>query len=114
MRVNATDPMVKVCEDLGWTINNEVGQTNENCTTKVIDFPCKAPDGKTKYDVSAIEQLEIYKMFMDNYVDHNASNTITVRENEWDDVCDWVYNNWDSFVGVSFSFPALLHPIYSF
>lgn len=102
VRVNADDPIVKVCQDLGWTINNEVGQTDENCTTKVIDFPCKAPKGKTKYDVSAIEQLEIYKMFMDNYVDQNASNTITVRENEWDDVCDWVYDNWDSFVGVSF------------
>ena len=52
--------------------------------------------------VSAIEQLEDYKMFMDNYVDHNASITITVKDNEWENVEQWVYDNWDNIVAVSF------------
>ena len=102
VRINSADPLVKVCEELGYPIFPEVGQEMETARTKVIEFPVKAPVGKTKYDVSAIEQLEIYKMFMENYVDHNASNTISVKDNEWDDVIQWVYNNWDSVIGITF------------
>ena len=62
----------------------------------------KSSGGRTKYDVSAIEQLENYKMFMTYYVDHNASITVTVRDEEWEEVKEWVYNNWDDIVAVSF------------
>jgi ribonucleoside-diphosphate reductase alpha chain/ribonucleoside-triphosphate reductase len=89
-------------EELGWVIKPEVGQTLENCTTKVIEFPCKAPAGKTKFDVTAIEQLENYKRMMDNFVDHNVSITVSVKEHEWDDVEEWVWNHWDEVVALSF------------
>ena len=102
VRINAHDPLVKVCEELSYPIFPEVGQELETCTTKVIEFPVKSPIGRTKFDVSAIEQLEDYKMFMDNYVDHNASITITVRDNEWEAVEEWVFNNWNDIVAVSF------------
>lgn len=102
VRINSHDPLVKVCEDLGYTIKPEVGQDWDICKTKVIEFPVKAPFGKTKYDVGAIEQLENYKMFMDSYVDHNCSITVHVRENEWDSVEEWVWNNWDDVIAVSF------------
>lgn len=102
VRINAHDPLVKVCEELGYVVKPEVGQTLENCTTKVLEFPVKAPKGNTKYDVSAIDQLENYKMFMEHYVDHNCSITVSVRNNEWDDVEEWVYNNWDDTVALSF------------
>ena len=39
---------------------------------------------------------------MENYVDHNASITISVKEDEWDKVEQWVYDNWDTCVGLSF------------
>lgn len=102
VRISADDPLVKVCEELGYPVFPEVGQTVESCTTKVVEFPVKAPLGKTKYDISAIEQLENYKMFMENYVDHNCSITIHVREHEWKDVEEWIWNNWDDVVAVSF------------
>lgn len=102
VRINAHDPLVEVVKELGYSINPEVGQTWEDCDTIVIDFPIQAPNGRTKYDVSAIEQLEIYKMFMDYYVDHNTSITIHVRDNEWEDVENWCYENWDNIVAVSF------------
>ena len=102
VRINSHDPLVKVCEELNYPIFPEVGQTIENCTTKVIEFPMKSSGGRTKYDVSAIEQLENYKMFMTYYVDHNASITVTVRDEEWEEVEEWVYNNWDDIVAVSF------------
>jgi ribonucleoside-diphosphate reductase alpha chain/ribonucleoside-triphosphate reductase len=102
VRINSDDPLTKVCEELQYPISPEVGQDYETCTTKVIEFPVKAPEGITKYDVSAIEQLENYKLFMDNYVDHNCSITVHVKDNEWDDVEEWVWNNWDDIVALSF------------
>lgn len=102
VRISSTDHTVKACEDLGYPVFPEVGQDWETCSTKVVEFPVKAPEGRTKYDVSAIEQLEIYKMFMENYVDHNVSITIHVREHEWGEVEEWVWDNWDGIVAISF------------
>lgn len=102
IRINSNDPLVKVCMSLGYPVHPEVGQTWENATTYVIEFPIKSPEGFTKYDVTAIEQLEIYKMFMEEYVDHNASITVSVRPDEWEAVEEWMYKNWDSCIGVSF------------
>ena len=96
IRINADDPLVKVCEELSYPV------FDDGINTKVIEFPVKSPKGKTKYDVSAIEQLEIYKMFQECYVQHNTSITIHVRENEWDGVEQWLWDNWDDVIGVSF------------
>ncbi len=102
VRINADDPIVKVCEELNYPIFPEVGQELETCTTKVVEFPIKAPDGITKYDVTAIDQLENYQLFMENYVDHNCSITIHVREHEWIEVEQWVWDHWDDVVALSF------------
>jgi len=102
VRVSASDPVAKSMVDSGFDWKPEVGQTVENHQTKVFEFPIKAPKGKTKYDVSAIEQLEEYKDLMEYYVDHNASITVHVRPDEWDDGEEWLWNNWDVFVGISF------------
>lgn len=102
VRINADDPLIKVCEELEYPVFPEVGQDWETCSTKVVEFPIKAPEGRTKYDVSAIEQLENYKLFMENYVDHNASITVHVRNHEWDDVEEWVWQHWDEVMAVSF------------
>ena len=102
VRINAHDPLVSVCEDLGYPVFPEVGQDPETCTTKVVEFAVKSPEGITKYDVSAIDQLENYKMFMEHYVDHNASITVHVREHEWEGVEEWVWKNWDGIVAISF------------
>lgn len=102
IRISSADPLAKALVKNGFKWHPENGETIEEHKTKVFEFPVKAPEGKTKYDVSAIEQLELYKLIMENYVDHNASNTIHVRDNEWKDVSDWIYNNWDSVVGVTF------------
>lgn len=102
VRISAEDPLCKVCEELGYPVFPEVGQTAEDCRTKVVEFPVQAPKGRVKADVSAIEQLENYKMFMEHYVDHNCSITIHVRQNEWDKVEEWVWKNWDDIVALSF------------
>jgi ribonucleoside-diphosphate reductase alpha chain len=85
-----------------YPIFNENGQSEDDATIKVIEFPVKAPEGRTKYDVGAIEQLNLYKLSMENWTDHNTSITVHVREHEWEDVAQWVYENFDSIVGITF------------
>lgn len=102
IRVNSNDPLVQVCEELGYPIFPEVGQDPETCKLKVVEFPVVSKSKKFKKDVTAVEQLETYKRFMKHYVEMNASITITVKDNEWDEVEEWLWNNWDCIVGVSF------------
>ena len=102
IRISASDPLCRVCEDLGYPVFPEVGQDAATGRTKVIEFPVKAPAGRGKADASASEQLENYKMFMEHYVDHNCSITVHVRENEWEEVEEWVWNHWDDVVALSF------------
>lgn len=102
IRISATDPLVKVCEELGWNVKNEVGQEGDEVNTKVVEFPVHSPATKTKSKFSAVEQLNVYKMFQTNYTDQNTSITVTVANDEWDKVEEWLWENWDIFVGISF------------
>lgn len=103
VRISASDPLYKMIASQGsYPIYNENGQSDEDCSVKVIEFPVKAPKGRTKYDVGAIEQLELYKMSMKNWSDHNTSITVHVREQEWEEVANWVYENFDCIVGITF------------
>lgn len=52
--------------------------------------------------MGAIEQLELYKLSMKYWSDHNTSITVHVREKEWDEVALWVYENFNDIVGITF------------
>jgi hypothetical protein len=66
-----------------------------------FDFPIKSPARIAGGSVSAIEQLENVKTFTENYTDHMPSSTITVKDYEWDDIAQWIHNNWDTYVTAS-------------
>jgi ribonucleoside-triphosphate reductase len=61
-------------------------------------------DGKEVNIESAIDQLDRYKFMMEHYVDHNCSVTISYDVNEVEEIVEWILNNWDIYVGVSFIF----------
>jgi ribonucleoside-diphosphate reductase alpha chain/ribonucleoside-triphosphate reductase len=98
VRITESDPLVKVCKELEYPVFPDKDKSN----TVFIEFPCKSPEGKTKNDVSAIEQLERYLMYQKEYVEHNTSITVHVRPHEWEEVEQFVYDNWDDIVAVSF------------
>lgn len=105
IRVSVNDAMAKAAIAHGWVIHPEVGTPEnkmENARIIVIDFPIKSEAKKTKNDIGALEQLHRYFTFQKLYTNHNSSNTITVKPEEWEPLEKQIYLNWDRFVGVSF------------
>ena len=103
VRISATDSLFKMLRDQGVPYHPEVGQLRDDANTFVFEFPVKAPEGSHfKNDFTAMEQLEYWKLVKENYTEHNPSVTISVSENEWIDVANWLYKNWDIVGGLSF------------
>ena len=72
-------------------------------STTVFSFPMKSPHGAvTRFDMTAIEQLELWLLYQRNWCEHKPSITVTVKEDEWMEVGAWVYENFDVASGVSF------------
>ena len=102
IRINANDPLAKVAMELGWSVFPDDTDDISTARTLVVEFPIKSPAKKTRENQTLEEQFDTYFMFQNVYTDHNSSNTITVRDNEWDKAEQIVVDNWDNFVGVSF------------
>jgi ribonucleoside-diphosphate reductase alpha chain len=103
VRISATDSLYKMMRDQGVVAHPEVGQNANEATTFVLEFPVKAPAGSVfKNDLSAIQQLEYWKMVKLNYTEHNPSATISVGDEEWVAVVAWISDNWDIIGGLSF------------
>lgn len=103
VRISATDSLFKMLRDQGVPFHPEVGQTMETASTYVLEFPVRSPKGSVyKNDLSAIEQLEHWKMVKLAYTEHNPSVTVSIGEEEWVEVANWLYKNWEIIGGLSF------------
>ena len=82
-----------------------------NATTQAVtSLPQKAPKGAILRTESPIELLERVKNVSENWVKtghrngqntHNVSATISVKENEWEIVGKWLWDNRESYNGLS-------------
>ena len=79
-------------------------------TTAVISIPQSAPTGATTRSESALSMLERIRTYSRNWVreghndgvnSHNVSATVSIREDEWDEVAEWMWNNRDYYNGLS-------------
>lgn len=103
IRISATDSLFKMLKDQGVPYHPEVGQTIENANTFVLEFPVKAPEGAVvKNDLTALDQLEHWKLVKKNYTEHNPSVTVSIGDDEWIQVANWVYEHWDIVGGLAF------------
>lgn len=101
-RISGMDPLYQMMREQGFVFVPEVGQ-ELNPHTWVVEFPVAAPAGAVcREAVSAIDQLELYKLLQENWCEHNASLTVYVPESDWQKVGEWVYENWNVVKGVSF------------
>lgn len=100
VRADKKDPLSKLMIDAGVPVESDVMKPD---STWVFSFPMKAPKNASfRKDRTAIEQLELWKLYQDHWCEHKPSVTIFVKENEWMAVGSWVYENIDSISGVSF------------
>ena len=100
VRADKKDPLCDMMLDKGFYGEDDVMKPND---TKVIYFPMKSPKSSIMRDAkSAIEQLEIWKMYQLHWCEHKPSITVYVKEKEWLEVGAWVYENFDVMSGVSF------------
>jgi ribonucleoside-diphosphate reductase alpha chain len=103
IRISATDSLFKMLKDQGVPYHPEVGQSKDTANTYVLEFPVASPKGSLyKDDLTALDQLEHWKVVKQNYTEHNPSVTISVGEDEWISVANWLYENWDMLGGLSF------------
>jgi ribonucleoside-diphosphate reductase alpha chain len=106
VRGDNKDPLTTFLKESG--IPNEPDVMKPNDTT-VFYFPIQAPkDAVVTKDLTAIDHLEIWKTYRENWTEHNPSVTVNIHEDEWLRVGAWVYDNFDSVGGVSF-LPASEH-----
>jgi len=100
VRGDNKDPLTMFLKDKG--IPAEPDFTAPDSVT-VFSFPMKSPDNAVcRYDMGAIEQLELWLKIADNYCEHKPSVTISVKEHEWFEVGSWCWNHFDSLSGISF------------
>lgn len=100
VRADNKDPMTQFMSDIG--IPNEPDVMAPESTT-VFYFPVKSPEtAVTRTDLTALEHLEIWKVYKQHWTEHNPSITINVQEKEWIEVANWVYDNWNDIGGISF------------
>ena len=100
VRGDKKDPLTKMMVEQGFPAEDDVMKPND---TTVFSFPIKcSPDAVFRQDLTAIEQLELWKTYQVHWCEHKPSVTISVKEEEWIDVGAWVYKNFDLMSGVSF------------
>ena len=100
VRGDNKDPLTQFMKEEG--IPFEADITKPDSVT-VFSFPMKSPSGAiTRTEMSAIEQLELWKLYALNWCEHKPSVTISVKEEEWMEVGSWLYDNFDIASGVSF------------
>jgi ribonucleoside-diphosphate reductase alpha chain len=106
VRGSNNDPLTQFLKDSGVPSEPDVMKPDE---TTVFYFPQKAPKNATiTKDLTAIDHLEMWKIYRTYWTEHNPSVTINVHEDEWLRVGAWVFDNFDSIGGVSF-LPASEH-----
>tara|TARA_R100001509_G_scaffold152358_2_gene112455 strand:+ start:2938 stop:4905 length:1968 start_codon:yes stop_codon:yes gene_type:complete len=100
VRGDNKDPITKFMKAQGFPSEPDVTKPNH---TTVFSFPMASPENAVcRKDMTALEQLELWKVYAQNWCEHKPSVTISVKEDEWVDTAAWVYENFDEISGISF------------
>jgi ribonucleoside-diphosphate reductase alpha chain len=77
----------------------------------IVSVPQRAPEGAITRKESAMDMLERIKTINKNWIKpghrkganmHNVSATVTIKQDEWPAVGEWLYENKDYFTALSF------------
>lgn len=99
------DPVVEVLRQANYNVINHPTDDSGVLVTFPVeweDVPFHNVDGKEVNLDSAVDQLEKYKLIQNSWTQQNTSVTISYDPSEVPAIIDWLIDNWDSYVGVSF------------
>ena len=106
VRADMKDPLTLLMQDAGFPCEPDVTAPH---ATMVFSFPIKCDkEAVFRDDRTALEQLELWKIYQVSWCHHKPSITVYVLDHEWMDVQAWCYKNFDLLSGVSF-LPSVEH-----
>lgn len=100
VRSDKKDPLYHFMQAKGIYCEDDVTKPE---TGAVFYFPIKATDDcLTRDSMTALDQLDIWLFYQNEWCHHKPSVTISVSDNEWVEVGAWVWKHFDEISGVSF------------
>lgn len=99
VRIAKTDPVYAFLSLQGVPVEDDIYKDN----TGVFSFPIKSPEeAVTTKDMSAMDQLKLWKVYQDFWCEHKPSCTVYYSDDEFLEVGAWIWENFDSVSGISF------------
>lgn len=101
------DPLLPLCRAAGYKVVDNPMDPEGVLVTFPVKWESVQFDNFNGMEVnleSAIVQLDRYKMLMQNWCQQNVSATISYSVEEVPSIVNWLLDNWDVYVGVSFLF----------
>ena len=100
VRCDNTDPISMMMVDMGFPVEKDFYNPDH---LNVFSFPMKAPvNAVTTDDLTALDQLELWRIYQNHWAEHKVSMTVYVGETEWMEVGAWVYRHFDTVSGIAF------------
>jgi ribonucleoside-triphosphate reductase len=103
------DPLISILRDANYNVFDHPTDPEGILATFPVAYTDVEFDKENGKDVNletALEQLERYRLIQNNWCQQNVSATISYSAEEVDNIVDWLYSNWDQYVGVSFIYRA--------
>ena len=98
VRSDKKDPLASFMADTGFPVEQDVMSE----ASLVFSFPVKSPKGSTTVRmVGAMEQLELWKTYQNHWCEHKPSITIYYTDQEFLQVAQWIWDNFDLCSGIS-------------
>lgn len=99
VQLSESNPILSVLKQY----NVPIEKSSHLPNTYVASFPVKAPEGAiTNGTLSALEQLENWKLFNTKWADHSVSCTIAYYPDEQEQIIQWLFDNQSIISGLSF------------
>ena len=98
VRSDKKDPLAQFMETVGFPVEQDVMTP----TSSVFSFPIEAPETSvTVSEVGAMQQLELWKAYQNNWCEHKPSITVYYTDDEFLSVSQWIWENFDLCSGIS-------------
>jgi len=98
VRSDKKDPLAQFMQTTGFPVEQDLMSQ----ASLVFSFPIKAPEESIKVnDIDALQQLRLWKKYQEFWCEHKPSITVYYTDDEFLEVAQWIWNNFDLCSGIS-------------